>query len=475
MGKIRNHASLVVLIAHIALAPAAGHAQEAGADTSSMTQAELYRYTEDLRLGRGVEADPEQSLVLHQRLAQQGEGNSYVKIAEIYSSQGRLQEALNALQTGRDIGSDAARTQLAIWHVQERFGDASDPTFGVAELTDVVRFSSNSYAKFTLARAFERGTGTDLDLAKARQIYRELADDDHGPSIRRLGDFAREGTFGDPDIAAAAQYYRSAAETGYDYSWIVLARLYLDQGEYQQSIDAYQAAIAADVARAQVELAERHFLLDFGPLSDREYGASVIEDMAENGDVYAAARALSLWERRSRRIATLDLDGTLAFLNDQMEQGDPLATVALAKAYRNLGWRIPQARQKHRALVETFGDQLGSAYMREFMYDLYDQANHSQSRRDTYEAVSAQKDESFVEASTALRFTEITAFVYLLQNELNDLGYGAGSPSGQFDSASLRATLQFCTDQGIFDICKHGPLTVPASLAIIRQLAVERS
>jgi tetratricopeptide (TPR) repeat protein len=289
-----------------------------------------------------------------------------------------------------------------------------------------------------------------------------------------LGYFAIEGTFSNPDPYAAADYYRAAAENGVKNSWLKLARLSSQLGEYQQSIDAYKAAISADVSGASAEFARAHFLGEFGPLSDREFGATTLKTAAENGDVDAAAEALELWERRSRRINSLDLDGVLAMLDTKMREGNEDATVALARAYRVLRWRIPQARERHAALVAEFGDQLGRSQMREFMYSSYNPAQHRQSREAAYEMVKSLEGEDFSEAARALRTTEQSAFVYFLQKELAELGYYSGSANSVFNTGTLRATMDFCKEQGIMDTCTHGPLTYPASMDIIDKLAEAR-
>ena len=447
------------------------YAQTVDVDTSVMSPTELYQYAEALRLGRGVDADPEQSLTLHAQLAQAGRAQSFERMSAIYFAQNRLEEAKAALEAGRDAGSELAAMRLATGHVQQRFGALSDPELGFAQLIEVTQNSDNANARYVLARAYEDGTGTNVQLDEARAIYQKLASEGHGPSIRRLGDFAKEGTFSDPDLIAAADYYRSAAESGFDYSWVVLAKLSLDLGEYQQAIDAYKSAIAANVAGAGAAYARAHFLGEFGPLSDRAFGANKLETNAESGDVYAASEALELWERRSRRISSLDLDGVLATLDTKMRAGDEIATATLARAYRVLRWRIPQARARHTELVQNFGDQLGRARVREVMYSSYDTGRHAQSRQAAYEMVSSLNGEEFSQAARALRATEMTAFVFLLQKELGDLGYYRGSASSVFNTATLRATMNFCRDQGISDTCVHGPLTYPASIDIISKLA----
>jgi tetratricopeptide (TPR) repeat protein len=450
------------------------NAQSAVIDTSEMSQAELYQYAEDMRLGRSMDVDFNKALELHTMLALAGRSQSYERMSRIFFEQDLLQEAKLALEAGRNAGNEFARMRLASSNVQEHFGILSDPEQGFAELVTITQTSDSVYARVMLARAYENGSGTDVQMDKARALYEGLASEGHGQSIQRLGDFARDGAFSSPDLMAAAGYYRAAAESGRDSSWIELAKLNMEQSEYQRAIDAYQLAIAANVSGAGAAYARAHFLAEFGPLSDRAFGATELETKAEAGDVDAAAEALELWERRSRRINSLDLDRVLDILDAKMREGDKKATVALARAYRVLQWRIPQARARHAELVADFGDQLGRSRMRELMFATYDRGRHAESRQALYDMVAAMDGEEFIQGARTLRATERTAFVYLLQRELGELGYFSGSESSVFNRSTLIATMKFCSDYEIEETCIHGPLTYPASMDIIRELAAAR-
>jgi TPR repeat protein len=439
-----------------------------------MSPKELYEYAEALRLGRGVDADPDKALALHTQLAEAGRGQSYVRMSSILVTKNRLEEAKIALEMGVEAGSDSARRGLALGHLQGSFGTFSDIELGFDELVAFTRTSDNAHARYVLARAYENGTGTDIQTDKARALFEKLAVEGHGPSLRRLGDYARDGTFFDPDLNAAADYYRASAESGRSSSWVELAELNMEQGEYQQAIDAYQAAIAANVSGAGAAYARAHFLGEFGQLSDRSFGATELETKAETGDANAAAVALELWERRSRRINSLDLDRVLDILDAKMREGDKKATVSLARAYRVLRWRIPQAHARHAELVADFGDQLGGSFMRESMFANYDRGRHSESRQVLYDVVAALEGEEFVQGARALRATERTAFVYFLQRELGELGYFSGSATSVFTRSTLQATMSFCRDYEIEETCTHGPLYYSASMDIIRKLAAVR-
>ena len=472
--RIKHSVRALLLATTVSLVAAGASAQTSTVDTSTMTERELYAYAEALRLGSGVDADPAASLALHQQLAEGGRTQSYVRMWMILVSLGRLEEAKVALESGTAAGDEIAARRLAVGNVFGRFGAASDPTAGFAQLQDIVRVSDNASARYALARSYENGLGTEASLVKAQEIYLTLADEGHGPSLRRLGNLAQEGAVGDPDAAAAIEYYRSAGENGQPNAWLELARVYFDESQYDEAIAAFENAIAGGVDSAAAEYATAHFLGEFGPRSDRALGAQMLETGAENGDVEMAAAALTLWERRSRRINSLDLEGVIAQMDAKMQAGDETATRALARAYRVLRWRIPQATTRHRDLVANYGDQLGNDYFVELFHSTYDTGRHSASRAATYDLVKPLVGEDFYDAARAVRATEMTAFVYLLQKELGELGYYSGRASGTFNNATLRATMRFCADQDIMDTCTHGPLTSTASSDIIASLAAIR-
>lgn len=463
----------------IALALSAGmalSASPAAAQAANATDAAaLLQEAEDLRLGRGVPMDLEAALQLHRKLAETGRGDSYVRMADILVALGRIPEAVVALETGRDIGSDFARRRLAIGNVRGAFGELSDPVAGVAELREIVQHSEDQLAKYTLARAMEDGTGAEPDIAAAFEIYEAMADQGHGPALQRLGDFERNGTFGVTDLTAATGFYRASAEAGVSFSWVLLARAHMADGNQIGALEALNDGAAAGSPQAAVERATMHFLQEFGVLSDKAFGQSELKRLAEGGNVAAAARVLVLYERRSRRIMSLDLDGVLAMLTTQMQAGDETATAALARAYRVLRWRIPSARKLHAALVRDHGDQLGERNLvREALFDLYDPNDHPNSRVAAVEFVQQTEGEFYYNGVMGLRATEITAFVLLLQSELKALGHYTGPLSGLMTRSTVQATLQFCRDQGIYDTCIHGPLTYPAAVLLARALTDAR-
>lgn len=440
------------------------------------TTASRYEAAESLRRGDGQPADLQRALQMHEALAAEGYDRSLVRIASIHQELGDFASAIEYFQRARDSGSFFAAMQLANGHARGLFGPLSQPEQGFADLVSLAGQSDNQLLHFYLARAYEDGYGTTADTSRAIEMYQALADAGHGQSMARLAAIYADDDSDPADLDAAIDSYRSAADSGYDYGLIGLSRSLIEAGRGEEALSAITRAVDQGVSDAEARRAIWHYQEAFGPASDKEWGKAELVRLSEQGDVFAARFALRLHERRSRRLNDLDLVQVLQQLQPHIESGDRLATESVARAYRELSWLIPNARQKHVDLIETYGHQLGvRLQVPEQLEALYDPQNHAASRIAAYDFLDTVSGEGFVYGLVRLRSIERMAFTYALQKELADLGYYSGPTHGRMSSNTLRAILRFCSEEGIYDTCKHGPLTYDASLAISKALYNHRA
>ena len=444
---------------------------------TAQTDTELYEQAEALRTATASAADLQTAEKLHQGLVERGYHRSLVRLADIYERTGRSQQAIETYNQAIAAGSSYARTRLGQGHAEGRFGNLSQPEQGFTMLKALAETSDNSLAKYSFARALEMGNGTSADKQQALALYRDLAQNQqHGLSAMRLGAMALEGDGMAQDLNAAAGYYQNAAANGIDYALVGLARAQQAMGKNAEALSTINSAVEKGVQQAAARRAIWHYQEELGAASDKAFGRSELKRLAEAGDVMAARSALVNHERRSRRITTLDLDTVLAGLNDRMAGGDQLATVALARAYRELRWLIPNARGKHAELVKTYGSQLGPQYeTAENLTALYDRNNHRQSRTKAYDYLQTVKGEGFGYGMSRLRSIERTSYVYVMQKELAELGYYSGSASGKMTRRTTKAMLKFCADEGLYDTCIHGPLNYDSALEMSLALAERRN
>lgn len=110
-----------------------------------------------------------------------------------------------------------------------------------------------------LARFYEKGIGTEVDIQKALLFYRRAADDGHAEAMYRLGMGAEKGTIMPTDTAAAADYYRKAAENGHILAMAALGRCYADgvgvQANPGQAYKYLRPAADAGITDAQYRIA----------------------------------------------------------------------------------------------------------------------------------------------------------------------------------------------------------------------------
>ncbi len=161
--------------------------------------------------GSGVNKDQAESFKWYKRSVEQGDFGSASKLAYIYLEQKDHKEAFNWLEKSAKSGDPGAEFRLGLMYdngpnVKNRvilsYDDIRIKFLTPWEFkyidTDVVKsekkahiwylksaVKGNEKAKFALAWQYEHGRGTVSDINKALELYRDMAENGHNPSIRR--------------------------------------------------------------------------------------------------------------------------------------------------------------------------------------------------------------------------------------------------------------------------------------------------
>jgi len=456
--------SITVVTAGFAAFPAV--AQDAAAAPKAR-----YEEAETYRTGDGVSVDLAKARALHEALVAEGYAPSLVRLGDVYEQLGLFREAVDTFTKASAAGSEYAKVRLAVGNLQSRFGPLSDPASGFAQLRDIVAQSRNELAALDLADAYAEGLGTPADIGKALEIYKRLSTRGYALADARLGEIYASGAAVTQDLDLAIAHFSRAVEAGNDAARIGLSKALIEAGRGEEALPVIDAAVAKGTRTAQALRAVWHFQGAFGARSDKDLGARETRKLAEAGDVYAARQALMAQESGKRHVPDLDLDKVLGNLQKSAAAGDRSAVIALARAYRELGSQIPDAREKHRALVETYGRALGEDYeAAERLESLYDPEHPAASRKAAYAYLATQSGKAFASGLMRLRAIKMSDFVYVVEMELKARGYDTGKPDGTFGKASLAAAQKFCRDVGIWETCQHGPITYDSSKAIAAAL-----
>lgn len=461
-----------VFLVQFTLLGAAGAAQ-AQTDTAADLETR-FQQAESYRRGVGVTRDLAQALTLHQALVADGHMPSHVRVALIEQRLGNAEAAIAAYEAAIDAGGGIyPETLFYSGHATGAFGALSRPDWGRERLQTIADASGASLPRLHLLQAQEASDGVTEQVLAG---YRALADEGYSAAQSRLGRILTDGEgAAEADPESAVAYLRAAADDGNLFAGLWLVDALLANDEPEAAKEAADRAVESGVALAESRRAAWHADRAFGAVSDPQFGRAEIERLAEAGSVDAASTALRLHERRSTRINSLDLDGVLAMLGTAMENGDRQATGALARAYVEIRWLIPNHRQRHADLVAEYGDQLTPERLAaEQVQALYDPNDFNQSFPRVQDYLRTQSGASFASGLLRMRGLEIKGYVSVVQDELNTLGYGPCRVSGVLTQCSFNELRAFCRDEGIMDTCVHGPVTYPASRLIADSLGARR-
>lgn len=447
-----------ILVLAVLAAPFAVSAQSA-----EPSFPERYEAAQTLR-----DTDLEAALAQHQALVAEGYERSYVPLAAILMDLGRVEEARAAYVSAVAAGNEYAKVKLASGDATGDFGAASDTQAGIAALEELATNPENERAIYTLADIYYRGEVVEADPKRAFSLFQPLAENGSPWALSRIGALNLSGDLGQVDAEAAAAAYSKAVALGHDRALSGLTEALIAAGRYEEAIEAADMAVEKDASSAALKRAQWHLDGEFGPLSDRKLGALMLASLVNEGDFYAARLASYRYPDNPRLLNTLDLDRMFAVLEEAGAQGNHRGTSAAARAYRKLDRRLPNARKRHARLIEQQGELLAPRTRAiEEIYAAYNVNAHRRSREAAAAILSGYDGEAFEAGMMELRGIERTAFVYVLQNELRDLGLYTGPRHGRLTSRTISAILRFCRDVGIADVCRHGPIQKDASRAIV--------
>jgi len=113
---------------------------------------------------------------------------------------------------------------------------------------------------YEVGRKYERGRGTNHDMAKAAEWYRKAANANHAPSMARLGILYVEGNGVNRDLDKAVKLLTEAAEQNVASAQYQLANMYeLGTGvdeDLNKAINLYRKAAKGGYYRAQTKVEE---------------------------------------------------------------------------------------------------------------------------------------------------------------------------------------------------------------------------
>ncbi len=330
-------------------------------------------------------------------------------------------------------------------------------------------------AAYDQAEVLRKTASSSADISKALDIQQALYDQGNRKSLLRIAQL--QAALGQGD--AALKSFETASAAGSDYARFLMAQHHA-QGDFgaasQPELGLSMLKEMLDgpnKARSELALAQ---LYQKGIGGTQAQANTLLAGLALQGNSRAADFLLRNHERRSTRMSGLNLSDVTKAMEDKVDQGDTRAAKVLARAYLRLARYIPNAAQKHKMLVADHLDMLPAAYQSaEIVSAQYNYKNHAASARDLATQLEPVTGEAFAQAALRLRGIEKTAFVYVVQKELSEMGAYSGSISGKLTRPTINAMFAYCRENEIFDTCQHGPLNYDSSRLIARAIGADKA
>lgn len=141
--------------------------------------------------------------------------------------------------------------------------------------------AGDEWGRYNLGIMTMRGIGMEADLARALDLFRTAANNDHAKSMNLYARFLEEGWVVPQDRAAALDWYRKSAEGGDYRGQHNHATALVDAGKIDEALGWWRQAVVD--ATSDILLAMDQKLTALGPKGDAELLERVRERLTEMG------------------------------------------------------------------------------------------------------------------------------------------------------------------------------------------------
>ncbi|HMQ52172.1 MAG TPA: tetratricopeptide repeat protein [Anaerolineae bacterium] len=276
---------------------------------------------------------PEQGLPYCQQAANllPGESWPHTSLGMALMATGRLNEAVQELDTAKSLSPQDGWAYLRLAHVYDRLGDYESVLEYAQEAANLASGDQNllGEAHFTLAGVYQ--AQQDLSLAEVYFIKAIEAQPDNPYMINRLGDFYY-WTKHQPD--QAVPYLRRVTELAPTLAGphLTLATIWLEQGQTAAGVKALQQALLLEPASEEVyQQVKARLPQTASPEQVWPYLEELIQLSPHNPQIYLVTGRLLIEMNTPEK--------AISIYHQALEQGlkQPPLYHALAKAYSQIG------------------------------------------------------------------------------------------------------------------------------------------
>jgi TPR repeat protein len=336
-------------------------------------------------------------------------------------------------QQAAALGDRTAKLRMGEALIKGR-GTPANPAAGLAILTQMGD-AGDSGALLLLGDFYAKGAFGPENQSKAIDAYTRAAARGRSLALVLLGDLYRTGRVGPADPLKAAAYYRDAIAAGRSAAAVPLG-LGLVKGDLKGAgsvTDGFKLLRQADaggIPAAAIALSDC-YLYGLGVKADAKQAVKVLDTALDRGNLAAGQRLVAIYRDGRPKLIVRDLAmarRTLRKIEGQMSPADRETELFLLK--------VSQAKGRQRL---------------------------AQVSRDFAKMPPAGRQSLVRQISSVNQ----SAYVYLVQARLADLGLYGGRATGVMSPQTEKAVVTYCQSRETSNICSKGPMTAQVTEVMV--------
>lgn len=355
-----------------------------------------------------------------------GEGQVlFERGAALMKTGGEATAVFGLMEQAAALGETRARLRTAEFRIAG-YGTRRDAVNGLAVL-EALAAKGNGNAMLAAGDAFARGAGGAAARQKALAYYEQAAAAGRSLAFVRLGEIYRDGRGVDRDPVKALDYFNKAVAAGRDGALVMIAKG-IAEGKLGKGVPRRNGFAMLEEAKrksnpdAAVALAEC-YLNGLGVGRNAEAALSLLRQAAEDGNSTAARKLVALYRdghksgvRRNLTKAWAELAAVASKLDHGTLRSEEILLEAAA-AEGTASYRQIEAKVRAAGPLET------------------------------------------PKLVRKLKSVNKHAYVFMVQGQLQALGYHHYSATGTLSRVTVRSMYGYCIEWEPKPLCRQGPMT----------------
>ncbi|MCV0427600.1 MAG: sel1 repeat family protein [Roseibium sp.] len=326
------------------------------------------------------------------------------------------EKGIEILETAAATGDVRAKQGLASLHLEDG-QPYTDKVKGYSLLETLVSETDGPTVPFRLGRAYLRGEGVPIDVAKAAVYLEEASDRGHSAAPFLLGREYLHGRNLGRNFRLAEKFFAIAVERGNKRALTSLGDVFWRNRNNKRALELYQQAADEGDETGTIKIGLAYLNPARSPGKQAE-GLRLLEDLSSSGSAQASMALANVFLRGDYEMPQ-DNSRALSYYDSAIAAGNDAAAGLRLTLLSEINSSVEDFEK-----ISLLSEDLTEAGRNRFVQSGFDRAGRQ--------------------------------VAYIVQEKLQDLGYYKGALDGLFGRGSEASMLLFCQDDAF-----NGPCATP--------------